>query len=385
MPASTTSQASVSTTSKFSLTTRFLSSRRREALPSSCPRLHLIVRRERYCEGTDHRSTLPPSSSRQYRICQNYLLIRSHKHQCIILSWGSLLRRFVLLSSAQDHCFDRWQLHHPMQQYSGYIWISLQQYFRHNLSIEEHVAVRWWWCRLKSILVIDVVTDDDHLHRCGNHIQCFRNSVIFHYRARSSGGQRVSDKCYRWVVTRDSRVTMADRSTVTGIRWGNVLSILFVSLASPAPARSFYTSALTRNSLYFCPGASCAANGLYYYKPIGFMTATSGDYVIQSNSTLDTYGYIFNSTVRQITGVSGALMSDDESGGNSQFLMTISVQAMFNYTLIATTFAANVTGPFSVSATGDPPLTFFALWGCSGKTEIDESLSCFCTVCWFAE
>ena len=193
------------------------------------------------------------------------------------------------------------------------------------------------------------------------------------------------DKCYRSVLTRYSTVTRADGTTVIGVWRGNVLSFLFVSLAFPAPAGSYYTSTLTSNSLMFCRTWSCPVNRFYYYQPIGFMTTTSGNYNIQSNSSLDTLGYIFNSTVHQITGVSGALMFDDDSGEDSQFLMTISVQAMFNYTLIVTTYAANMTGPFSVSASGDPPLTFFTLWDCSGKTEIDESLSCLCTVCWFAE
>ena len=169
------------------------------------------------------------------------------------------------------------------------------------------------------------------------------------------------------------------------IHWGtccNVLSFLFASLATPAPAQSFYMSILTRNSLYSCPDVNCSANGLFYYQPIGFMTATSGDYVIQSNSTMETAGYIFNSTFSQIKDVSGVLMSDDDSSGYHQFLMTTSVRTMFNYTLIVTTYAANMTGPFSVSATGDPPLTFFALWGCSGKTEIDESLLTIVTSYW---
>ena len=162
---------------------------------------------------------------------------------------------------------------------------------------------------------------------------------------------------------------MADRTTRIEIRWGNVLSFLFVSLATPVPTQSFYTSILTRNSSYFCLGGNCSAYGLHYYQSIGFMTATSGEYVIQSNSSLDTVGYIFNSTVRQTTDVSGALMSDDESGGNGQFLMRISLRAMFNYTLLVTTSLSNITGSFSVSGGGDPPINFFALWLWRLKTD----------------
>ena len=126
---------------------------------------------------------------------------------------------------------------------------------------------------------------------------------------------------------------MADRTTRIEIRWGNVLSFLFVSLASPVPARSFYTSALTSNSLIFCRSGDCSANNSFYYQPIGFMTATSGEYDIRSNSSVDTVGYIFDSVVHQVTNVSGAILFDDESGGNYQFAMTISLRAMFNYNL----------------------------------------------------
>ena len=178
---------------------------------------------------------------------------------------------------------------------------------------------------------------------------------------------------------------MADRTTRIEIRWGNLLSFLFVSLASPVPARSFYTSALTSNSLIFCRSGNCSANNSFYYQPIGFMTATSGEYDIRSNSSVDTVGYIFDSVVHQVTNVSGAILFDDESGGNYQFAMTISLRAMFNYTLIVTTYWANITGPFSVSAAGDPPLTFFALWLWRLKTETDKSLPTLFNFCWLTE
>ena len=233
--------------------------------------------------------------------------------------------------------------------------ISLQQHFRHDLSIEEYVAVQRWWCREYSILVIDVVTDDDRLHLWWQQHFILLYRSIFRRRTRSSG----------WSASR-SQMPQVSVDTIfhidygwSGIRWGNILSFWFASLASPAPARSFYASALTSNSLIFCRSGNCSVNRYFYYQPIGFTTTTSGDYDIRSNSSLDTYGYIFNSTVHQITGVSGAVMFDDDSGGYHQFRMTVSVRPMFNYTLIVTTYAANITGPFSISATGDPPLTFF--------------------------
>jgi hypothetical protein len=85
------------------------------------------------------------------------------------------------------------------------------------------------------------------------------------------------------------------------------------------------------------------------HPPIGVRASVSGLYILQWNSTLDTAGYIFNSTLRQIT---------DVSGGISQFLMMIALQAMFNYTLLVSTYSQNDTGPFSISARGHGMVTF---------------------------
>lgn len=91
------------------------------------------------------------------------------------------------------------------------------------------------------------------------------------------------------------------------------------------------------------------------------MTVTSGNYIIQSNGSTDTYGYIFNSIVRQIANARGSFMFDDDSGGNRQFKMAIALQSMINYTLVVTTFGRGITGPFSVSASGIALVSFFAL------------------------
>ena len=182
-------------------------------------------------------------------------------------------------------------------------------------------------------LLTDVVTDDEWLHRGGDDIWSFSQSNIFRRRTGSCGDQHLAYKCHRPVVTRYVRLTMADGFTQTGVRWGNVLSFIRASLASSVPPRSYYTSALTSNSLYFCRGENRSAYGLYYYQSIGFMTTTSGYYDIRSNSTLDTTEYIFNSIVHRMTNVSGSLISDDGSSRNNQLLMTISLRAMFNYIL----------------------------------------------------
>ena len=253
-----TSEVGESTSSKSSL--KIDSSRRREPIPSSCIRPHPLVRRERYCEGTNHRSSLPLSSYRQCCTWKNCLLVSSHEHQCNLLSSGTLLTRFLLLWGAQDHCFHRWWLHHPIQQYYGYIWISVQQHFRYNVSVEEYVAVQWWWGRLKSILVIDEIKDDDWVHRCSNVIFSFCYGGIFCRRKRSSCGQRLSDKCHRWVLTRYSGLNAFEGPRQAGMYLVCIVAFIFNFIASPEPTRSIYTSALTNNSLYLCLDVNCSVN-----------------------------------------------------------------------------------------------------------------------------
>ena len=91
------------------------------------------------------------------------------------------------------------------------------------------------------------------------------------------------------------------------------------------------------------------------------MTLTNGNYIIQSNGSTDTYGYIFNSTVHQISDASGAFMFNDDGGGNRQFKMATALQSMVNYTLVVTTFGRGITGTFSLIASGIAPVRFFAL------------------------
>ena len=159
-----------------------------------------------------------------------------------------------------------------------------------------------------------------------------------------------------------------------GAQWIDhaVFSYLFLgSLASSV--ESLFESELTDNSLTICRTITCPTS-LYYYQLIAFMTVDSGLYMIQSNSSLDTFGYIFNSTVRQVTNVSDAFMFNDDGAGNSQFRMTLTLQAMLNYTLMVTTYNAGETGPFSVRAFGGSIVTFSSLWFWLEKNAMIETL-----------
>jgi hypothetical protein len=184
----------------------------------------------------------------------------------------------------------------------------------------------------------------------------------FDHSSGSSCCQPIIDQRYRSVVSRSSAVRIE--------RSANLAVFFFACLASTDPSQSLYTSALRNTSLTFCRTGSCSTTK-YYYEPIGIRAAASGLYILQSVSYLDTYGYIFNSTVRQITNASEAVASNHQGAGNSQFRFVFPLEAMFNYTLVFTTYTANTRGPFSIRAIGPLPITFFTLWIGLQKSKID--------------
>ena len=166
-----------------------------------------------------------------------------------------------------------------------------------------------------------------------------------------------------------------------GSQWWIDVAFFYLSLASsPYSIQSFYTSALTSNSLTFCRVGTCASTIFFRYQPIGLMTTMAGLYAIRSNSSLDTVGFLFDTAVIQIADGSEAIRSNDDDGGDSQFLILMSLQAMFNYTLVVTTYNPNVTGPFLVSAGGNASVTFFALWFWFTQSLIIDRLQC--PSCW---
>ena len=80
--------------------------------------------------------------------------------------------------------------------------------------------------------------------------------------------------------------------------------------------------------------------------------STSGNYTIQSNSSIDTYGYIYNNTFNPANRTLNMLQSNDDGAGNTQFLLSLWLQTMTNYIVVATTYSAITTGSFFVIVQG---------------------------------
>ena len=78
----------------------------------------------------------------------------------------------------------------------------------------------------------------------------------------------------------------------------------------------------------------------------------TGPYRFTSNSTIDTWGYLYNGTFLPTSTSFNLITSDDNSGTNNQFKLTQVLQANETYVLVATTHDPFVTGAYTVIVFG---------------------------------
>ena len=97
---------------------------------------------------------------------------------------------------------------------------------------------------------------------------------------------------------------------------------------------------------------------LSYYQAIEISAPTTGIYSILCDSIIDTYGYIYNRTFNPGDPDQNLLSSDDDSGGNKQFLVLNALEAMAKYILIVTTYDEMATGSFTVIGQGPDLISF---------------------------
>ena len=79
---------------------------------------------------------------------------------------------------------------------------------------------------------------------------------------------------------------------------------------------------------------------------------TSGTYSFTSVSSIDTYGYLYNSPVDPSNPSQNLITSDDDGGGGTQFRVQSYLSSGSSYVLIVTTYSTNVFGSFAVRAFG---------------------------------
>ena len=119
---------------------------------------------------------------------------------------------------------------------------------------------------------------------------------------------------------------------------------------------SYYSSALTSTSSSYCRVEPCPG-ALNNYEMIKINVYVPGSYSIRSNSSLDTFGYLYNSTFDLSYPSENLLQSNDDGSGSRQFLLSQVLQTMNDYILVATTFDPAITGAFSIIVQGPAAVT----------------------------
>lgn len=68
---------------------------------------------------------------------------------------------------------------------------------------------------------------------------------------------------------------------------------------------------------------------------------------------MDTYGYIYEETFDPAHAAQNLLLSNDDSGGDSQFMFVVVLEDTKKYVLVVTTFRSQRKGVFSLTGAGD--------------------------------
>ena len=138
----------------------------------------------------------------------------------------------------------------------------------------------------------------------------------------------------------------------------HTLDALF-RLEPPPLVHSTYASQLNTSSETLSRD-HCAAL-TYYYEAMRINVAIDGYYTFCSNSSIDTYGYIYPNTF-DLFDLSSDLLADDNDGcGNQQFRLCVYLETNASYVLLVTTNDAGVTGAFSVMVLRGAEVSFTRL------------------------
>lgn len=114
--------------------------------------------------------------------------------------------------------------------------------------------------------------------------------------------------------------------------------------------QSMYSSELTLSGPTY--SRTGCFEGRYFYEAIEVKVVKTGNYSLGTNSTMDTYGYIYKNDFNSFHPFMNLLLEDDQSYRNDQFKLVTRLQINITYILVVTTYFPSVTGVFSVLVIG---------------------------------
>ena len=95
----------------------------------------------------------------------------------------------------------------------------------------------------------------------------------------------------------------------------------------------------------------------YYLQAYSFMVSTDGLYSFTTNSSIDTYGLLYDDTFNTSMSSANLMEYDDDSGIGYQFKITTLLESSKTYTLVVTTHGSFVNGSYSLIASGPVQLS----------------------------
>ncbi len=113
--------------------------------------------------------------------------------------------------------------------------------------------------------------------------------------------------------------------------------------------QSRHSSNLTTNSQMY---SRDSRRSNYYYEIMEIKVFEDGIYHLVSESTIDTYGSIYQDTFHPVLPCVNLITQDDDGTCDKQFMVNLYFRAITTYILVVTTHSPNVTGSFSIVAFG---------------------------------
>jgi len=95
----------------------------------------------------------------------------------------------------------------------------------------------------------------------------------------------------------------------------------------------------------------------FYYESIQVKVIETGYYTFQTDSRMDTYGYIYKNKFDPLNPLENLLSINDDGGSYFQFRLDIRLFVDMTYVLVVTTYDATKTGEFSITVFGSNTVT----------------------------
>ncbi len=100
---------------------------------------------------------------------------------------------------------------------------------------------------------------------------------------------------------------------------------------------------------------------MYYYEAIMISVPETGYYWIGSDSSINTFGYLYSNSFNPLNIEENLVTGDDDKADDLQFLILHKFDSTKKYVLVVTTHDQLVLGPFSIISAGPKEVTFPSL------------------------